>query len=427
MRRPAPLRHRPELAWALYDWANSAFATVVLAGFFPLFLRDYWAAGQPGARITLALGTANALASLLIVGLAPALGAIADQGAWKKRFLATGAALGIAATLALYCLSAGQWVAALGLFVTATVGWMAANIFYDALLLDVTAPARYERVSALGFALGYLGGGLLFAACVLLTLRPAWFGLADAPAAVRLSFLLTGLWWLAFSLPLLRHVRERRRHPPRPPWATARAGFTQLARTLRHLRGERAVWWFLLAYWLYIDGVDTVIRMAVDYGRALGFDSGGLVLALLLTQFVGFPAALAFGRLGAAWGARRGILLGLAAYGGITLWAARMAAAWEFYALAVAVGLVQGGVQALSRSLYARLIPADKAAEFFGFYNVLGKFAAILGPLLVGWVGLLAGSPRLGILSLLLLFGGGAWLLWRLPAAQSPSGGSDLR
>ncbi len=405
-------------AWALYDWANSAFATTVLAGFFPVFFKEYWSAHVPATQSTLQLGAANSLGSLLIVLAAPVLGAIADAGGARKRFLFVFAAAGVAATAALYWVPAGAWVPALVLFVVAGGGFAAGNIFYDSLLVDVVEPARFDRVSALGFALGYLGGGLLFAVNVAMTLWPAAFGLADASQAVRVSFLSVALWWTVFSVPLFVRVHEH--GPAAHPGAAAavRGGFGRLRATFAHVRGLRQVVLFLLAYWLYIDGVDTIVRMAVDYGLSLGFPTQSLIAALLLTQFVGFPAALAFGRLGERWGTRRGILLGIAVYAGITLWATRMQAVWEFYTLAAIIGLVQGGVQALSRSLYARLIPADQSAEFFGFYNMLGKFAAVLGPVLVGVTAVWTGSARLSLLAIIVLFVAGGLLLLRVDEAD---------
>ena len=424
LRAPQPSRvfamvslpSRRVLSWALYDWGNSAFATVVMAGFFPIFFRDFWSSGEASPAITLRLGLANGLASLSIVLLAPVLGSIADVAGVRKRFLAAFAFLGIAATALLPLVREGMWAPAAVLYFLATVGFMGANVFYDALLLPVAGRARLDRVSALGYALGYLGGGLLFALCVIVTLYPQGFGLPDASAAVRLSFWMVAGWWLVFSVPLLLWVTE----PPvaqRPQgWGRAvLAGFGQLARTFHEVRRLRHVGLFLLAYWLYIDGVDTIVRMAVDYGRALGFDAQGLIVALLVTQFVGFPAALAFGHLGEHAGARTGIFVALAAYCLITAWAVRLDSVWEFYALAVAVGLVQGGIQALSRSYYARMIPPDRTAEFFGFYNMLGKFAAVAGPVVVGLVGAWSGSARVGIASVGVFFVLGGLLLWRLP------------
>jgi UMF1 family MFS transporter len=403
---------RRMLAWTLYDWGNSAFATVVMAGFFPLFFRSYWSAGQDSAQITLHLGMANSIGSLVIVLSAPLLGALADQGSFKKRFLSLFALLGIAMTLGLYWVAQGEWLLAAMLYAAASIGFMGANIFYDALLVDVAPPHRYDFVSGLGYAMGYLGGGLLFAFCVYMVLNPAVFGFAD-DAAVRLSFLLVGIWWLLFTLPLLFLVKETPHATPRAGVVTG--GFRQLINTFREVRRYREVWWFLLAYWLYIDGVDTIVRMAADYGAALGFSAGNLILALLMIQFIGFPAAIAFGKFGERIGPKTGIYIGLAAYAAITVWGALMTELWEFFAIAVGVGLVQGGVQSLSRSLYARLIPQDKATEFFGFYNMLGKFAAVAGPFLMGIVGVLTGSPRIAIFSLLVFFVLGALLLLKVP------------
>lgn len=408
---------RRVFAWAFYDWANSAYATVVLAGFFPLFFKQYWAAGLETTESTFWLGAANSTSSLLIVLLAPLLGAAADRADARKRYLFRFALLGIVATATLWFVGEGDWGAAAALFALATVGFMGANVFYDALLVKVAPGAERDRVSALGYALGYLGGGLLFAGCVALVLMPETFGLADAGVAVRLSFLLTAVWWAVFSIPLLRSLHET---PARLPLLPAiRDGARELAQTVRHLREHRNAGLFLLAYWLYIDGVDTVVRMAVDYGMSIGFDANGLIIALLIVQFVGFPATLAFGRLAAPIGARGGIFIALAVYAAVTVWASVMSAEWEFYGLAAVIGLVQGGVQALSRSFFARLVPPERSGEFFGFYNMMGKFAAIIGPLLVGAVGWLTGEPRIGILSLLVLFGSGALLLSRVRVPRS--------
>lgn len=402
---------RPVLAWALYDWANSAFATTVMAGFFPVFFKQYWSAGSEVTVSTFRLGLANALASLCLALAAPLLGAIADCSQGRKRFLAAFASLGVVTTAALVLVAQGAWPLAVLLYVLATIGFSGGNVFYDALLLGVAPPAQRDVVSALGFALGYLGGGLLLALNVAMTLSPQTFGLADASSAVRLSFASVALWWAVFALPLLRWVPEPPAVAALPLRRALRAGLRQLGATLRDLRHERPLLLFLLAYWLYIDGVDTVVRMAVDYGLSLGFASSHLIAALLITQFVGFPAALAFGVLGRTLGARTGILLGLAVYVGVCAWAYRMQRPAEFYLLAAAVGCVQGGVQALSRSLYSRLIPPARAAEFFGFYNMMGKYAAIVGPLLMGAFSLATGSPRAAIFPVAGLFVAGGVLL----------------
>lgn len=376
--------------WALYDWANSAFATTVMAGFFPVFFKQYWSHGADVNLSTAQLGFGNSVASLCMALAAPLLGAIADQGSTKKRFMLTFAYLGALATAGLFWVGQGQWTLAIVTYAVGLIGFSGANIFYDALLPGVAPAERLDFVSSLGYALGYLGGGLLFLVNVLMTLFPAAFGLPDAAAAVRVSFLSVALWWAGFTLFAAFWVPEKRAPAAAGGTAALSAGARQLATTFRKVRHLKMLALFLLAYWFYIDGVDTIIRMAVDYGLSLGFASSDLIVALLIVQFVGFPAALLFGRLGQSWGVRRSIFLAIAIYIGVTLWGTMMTRQHEFYILAVVIGFVQGGIQALSRSYYARLIPAGQPAEFFGFYNMLGKFAVIFGPALMGAVGLLA-------------------------------------
>jgi UMF1 family MFS transporter len=393
-----------------------------MAGFFPLFFKQYWSVDVAATTSSFWLGAANALASLIIMLASPLLGAMADRGRAKKRWLLVFSLVGILTTGALSLVAPGQWAVALLLYGLGVIGFSGANTLYDALLVVVAGGRKLDIVSALGFALGYLGGGLLFAGNVLMTLYPQTFGLPNATVAVQLAFLSVAVWWAVFSLPLLLYVPE----PPQPDRlhgrAMLRASLRQLRQTLADIRRLRMVGLFLLAYWLYIDGVDTIVRMAVDYGLALGFSTYDLLLALLLTQFVGFPAALGFGKLGEWLGARHGILLGIGAYSLITIWGYRISQPWELYALAAAIGLVQGGIQSLSRSFYARLIPPERSGELFGVYNMLGKCAAVVGPVLMGWVGLLTGSPRISILSLLVLFLGGALLLLRVDDAKGRSG-----
>lgn len=400
------------VSWALYDWANSAFATTVMAGFFPVFFKQYWSAGRQVAVSTFHLGAANSAASIVIALLAPILGAIADRGSSKKKFLLFFASMGIVMTGSLYFVERGDWEIAILLYVLAAVGFSGGNIFYDSLIVNVSTEEKLDFVSALGFSLGYLGGGLLFTLNVLMTLMPHSFGLSDATQAVRISFISVAIWWALFSIPLLLFVEEPKDEKPRNGQNVITAGFRQFWATFAKIRRLRVAFLFLIGYWLYIDGVDTIIRMAVDYGLSLGFSSKSLLTALLLTQFVGFPAAIAFGKLGERLGPKTGIYIALVIYLGVTVYATFMHRQFEFYVLAAVVGLVQGGVQSLSRSLYARIIPHSQSAEFFGFYNMLGKFAAVIGPLLMGWVSLLGGHPRYSILSISLLFVCGGGILY---------------
>lgn len=406
---------RRALPWALFDWANSAFITTVTAGFLPLFNKTFWSVGAPETVSTFRLSVAHSVSGIIVALLAPVLGAFADHCGARKRFLLFFTLLGVTMTVGLFFAKEGQWAFALVLFAVASIGFSGSNIFYDSLILNVADKDKLDAVSALGYGMGYIGGGLLFTLNIFAVTRPEVFGLSSASEAIRWSFLSVGVWWAVFTVPLMVYVPEAR---PVEPFAgvrkTVRAGFVQLRETFHEVRRHKTAFTFLVAYWLYIDGVDTVIRMAVDYGSSLNLPGDSLIKALLLTQFIGFPAAIVFGRIGEKLGAKTGILICLVVYVGVCVFGSFMETVTHFYALAVTVGLVQGGVQSLSRSLFARLIPADKAGEFFGFYNMMGKFAAIIGPILMSFVGLVTGSPRLGILSLILLFGIGGILLWRV-------------
>lgn len=377
--------------WAMYDWANSAFATTVMAGFFPIFFKQYWSYGSDTNLSTAQLGIGNSIASLLVALMAPILGAIADKGSVKKKFLIFFAYLGVLMTASLFMIQKGDWVWAIFIYVMGVIGFSGANVFYDSLLPSVASEEKIDFVSSMGFSMGYLGGGLLFLVNVIMTLKPHLFGLADAGEAVRYSFLSVAIWWGMFTLITIFWVPEVKTSAASEEGANfVLDGFRQFIGTFKKVRHLKTIFLFLLAYWFYIDGVDTIIRMAIDYGLSLGFDSTDLIKALLITQFVGFPAALVFGKLGEKWGVRKSIYLAIFIYMCVTIWGTMMTARHEFYILAIIIGLVQGGIQALSRSYYSRLIPKDKAAEYYGFYNMLGKFAAIFGPALMGIVGLIA-------------------------------------
>ena len=413
-------------SWALYDWGNSAFATTVMAGFFPIFFKQYWSNESSAVESTFRLGAANSIASLIIVIAAPLLGAIADRGSAKKRFLLLFAFLGILMTAALFFVREGNWLLASVLYVGGIIGFSGGNIFYDALLVSVTGPRKVDFVSSLGFALGYLGGGLLFAFNVFMTQHPEIFGFSGPAEAIRFSFISVALWWAVFSIPVMVFVEEREKGDRSLTGNMITSGFRQLVHTFDEIRKLKLVFTFLLGYWFYIDGVDTIVRMAVDYGLAIGFKAEGLVLALLITQFVGFPSAIAFGKIGEKLGPKAGIFIGIGVYILITIWAYFIRRQIEFYILAAGIGLVQGGVQSLSRSFYARIIPRNKSAEFFGFYNMLGKFAAVVGPVFMGWAGIVSGNSRIGVLSLIILFAAGAAILSRVNLEEGMRMAADL-
>ena len=417
MRMKNVLLRKSVLSWALYDWGNSAFATTVMAGFFPVFYsalssdlsaRD----SQFWFNITLA-GS-----SILVALSAPILGAIGDRGGSRKKFLVTFAMLGVVMTAGLAWVHAGMWQVGLVLYGLGTIGFSGANIFYDSMLIDVAGEQEFDVVSAYGYALGYIGGGMLFAVNVVVATKPELFGLADAGAGVSASFVTVAGWWAVFTIPLLVSLRDRPIEDQASRMQAVREGLCQLAQTFREIRKLKVLLLFLVGYWLYIDAVNTVIKTAVFFGdRVLNLPQDALVKALLLTQFVAFPAAMGFGWLGKRIGPRRAILLGLAVYIGALVYAWQwLTTGADFYKLAIAIGMVQGGVQALSRSLYARLIPVSKTAEFFGFFNMVGKFAAILGPLLMAAVPIVIGGAdeRDSILALSLLFVIGGFLLWKV-------------
>ena len=401
-------------AWSVYDWANSAFSTTVMAGFFPIFFEKYWSNPDDVIQSTYQLGWANSLASIVVAALAPFLGAIADRGSAKKKFLIFFCYMGVVMTGGLYMVGQGQWQMAVMVYIAASVGFMGANIFYDSLLPSVAPKEKMNYVSSLGFAIGYIGGGLLFLINVLMYLHPQWFGIADATTAIKLSFLSVAVWWGVFTIPLLLFVPEPQISDSLPLVRAISAGYRQLRITFTQIRQLKIIGMFLLAYWLYIDGVDTIIRMSVKMGSSLGFEAGDLITALLMVQFIAFPAALGYNWFASKIGTKKAVLIAIGGYSVVTLLAYFMTVKLHFYILAALIGLFQGGVQALSRSLFTRLVPRGKEAEFFGFYNMLGKFAAVIGPIMMGWVTLVTGNVRLGILSILILFISGALLLQKV-------------
>ena len=410
--------NRQVIAWAFYDWGNSAFALSVLAVLFPLFLGVYWSAGDPGTAVTSRLTWATAIASVIVSVIAPVIGAVADSGGFRKRFLFSFATFGAICTAALYVVDEGGWLSALGLYMFASVGYYSANVFYDSLIVDVCRPRYYSLVSSLGHAIGYFGGALLLTLHVWMLYTPQTFGLDDTNEVVRFAFISVGIWWVIFMMPLMFIVQESKSSRV-TSGGTVRAAYQELSKTFHKIRSYRNVFLFLAAYWFFIGGLFTVIFMAVNFGQRLGFGEQDLVTALLITNFVGFPATLAYGYLGHRFGPKNAIYLGLGIYIIIVCWAAFLKDVSQFYAMAIAIGMVQGGVQGMSRSLYASLIPAEHSGEFFGFYNMVTKFSHILGPVLVGIVAWLSDEPKFILVALLPMFVIGALMLMRVDTSDA--------
>jgi UMF1 family MFS transporter len=402
------------VSWAFYDWANSAYSTTVMAGFFPLFFEKFWSNPDDVIQSTYQLGIANSVSSIIIALVSPILGAIADRGSAKKKLLITFAFLGIVMTGGLWFVQQGEWKLAVFFYVIATIGFMAGNIFYDSLLPSVATRDKVDYVSSLGYSLGYLGGGLLFLVNVLMYLHPDWFGISDPSTAIRLSFVSVAIWWGIFTLPIMLFLPEPESENSVPLRKAVRSGLLQLKETYNHIREMKVIGTFLMAYWLYEDGVATIVRMAVKVGSSMGFAAGDLIMAILMVQFIGFPAALLYNWFGTRVGVKNAVLIAIGGYGIITLLGYFMTDRAHFYLLAALIGIFQGGIQALSRSLFTRLVPPNKEAEFFGFYNMLGKFAAVIGPVLMGWITVTTGNPRMGILSIVILFVLGGLLLKRV-------------
>jgi UMF1 family MFS transporter len=418
--------HRPELrAWAMYDWANSAMVTTIIGAVFPIYFSKVAAAGLPPALATQRFALATTVSLLFVAVASPILGALADTAGIKKKLLGLFMALGILSTALMFFIHRGDWRLAAALFVLANIGVAGSFVFYDALLPHVARRDEIDRLSTTGYAAGYLGGGLLLALNMAWIVKPAWFGLPSGPdlteaqstLPARLSFLSVALWWLVFAIPLFRRVPEPRKAPEagaHPGRSLLTATFVNLARTFRDLSRFRQALLLLVAFLIYNDGIGTIIRMATSYGTELGIDQSALIGALLLVQFVGIPFAIGFGALASRIGAKRAIFVALVVYAGISVLGYQMKSAREFYALAVLVGMVQGGSQALSRSLFASMIPRERSAEFFGLFSIFEKFAGILGPAIFAATIAATGSSRNAILSVIVFFVVGGALLSRV-------------
>jgi len=386
------LNSKKYYSWVLYDWANSAYATIVLAGFFPIIYAEYYATTITDSERTLYLGVSNSVASIILIFIAPIFGLLSDKFSNKKLFLFIFAALSISSTFTLSMISNDSYILASILFSISLLGFMMSNVFYDSMLLNFESD-NYDVVSSMGYAFGYLGGGLAFVLSLALLYMQGESSV-DLISSKKIVFIIAGLWWTIFMIPLFLFWKENKNT----------SVSTTVFNTFREIRLNKSIFYFLIAYWVYIDGVDTVIRMAINYGLTIGFNSFDLLIALLVTQFVAFPGTLLINKFAEHFSAETAIVGCLLVYLVITVQAYFLNSIIGFYLIASLVGLVQGGIQALSRSYFARLIPNEKHSEYFGIYNMLGKFAALLGPIIVGLVTFLTDDSRLGILSISIFF-----------------------
>lgn len=408
------LKRKEVFGWTMYDWANSAFATIIMAAVLPVYYSKVAGSTLPGNRATVYWAYTASLALLIVALISPVLGAMADFSGAKKRYLTGFALFGILGTALLYGVYSGDWLKASIFYIIGNVGFAGANVFYDGLLPHVAAEDERDMVSAAGYAMGYLGGGLILAVSLGLIMTAP----NDEKVGffTRLSFLMTAIWWLVFTIPLWMWVPEpaRRVLKHEVDMNPVQAGFSRLARTFRKVQRYDELWKFLLAFWLYNDGIGTIIKMATIYGAEIGIGSTDLIGTLLLVQFVGIPFSFFFGWLAGKIGTKRAIYITLAVYTLISIGGYFMSAAWHFWLLGIAVATVQGGSQALSRSLFSQMVPKSQSAEFFGFFSVSSKFAGIFGPLLFGLVGQLMGSSRLSIISIILFFILGGYILTKV-------------
>lgn len=420
--------NRAEKAWVLYDVGNSAFVLVMVTAIVPIFFKEFGAAGLDRATSTAYWGYANSCASLVLALFAPLLGAFADYGR-KKMFFIFFLLTGLAFTLSLTIIGKGQWILCLALFVPARIGWAGSNIFYDSMLVDVTSPSRFDYISTQGYGWGYVGSVIPFVAVIGLILS-AGMGDELPVSAVKTGFLLVAVWWLLFSLPMIRHVHQT--SGMKASSALVRDAFSSLFRTMREIAHNKTILFFLGAYFFYIDGVGTIISMSTAYGHDLGFGVKMLIVVLLFIQLVAFPFALLYGKLASIFSTRTMLLTGIGVFCCATMLAFLLAWITDpvhkqllFWLVAFLIASSMGGLQALSRSYFGRLIPPEASAEYFGFYNVFGKFAAIVGPLLMGVTGHMTGDTRWGVLSILILFVIGGLLLFLVKEPLNGGGKAD--
>lgn len=402
--------NKTEWSWVLYDVGNSAF-TMLTTALVPIYFAAMVAntSSIEANQATALWGTANSVAIIILAFLSPILGAIADYRGMKKRMFAVALSVGVLGAFAMAFMN--TWLAFLIIYVIARIGYSATNVFYDSMLTDVTTDDRMDRVSSNGFAYGYIGSCIPFILCLAIYIFQP-FGLNDN-SSIQVAFVITGLWWFLLTIPLFRNVRQT--YYLENQKGKVKDAFLRIANTFKNIKKKKEIFLFILAYFFYIDGVYTIITMATIYGTELGLDSVSMVLALLLTQFIAFPCAILAGILGTKYGTLKIIKVFIGIYMFVAVFGFFLVSEWQFWVLAVIVGMAQGGIQSLSRGFFGRIIPKEESNEYFGFFDIFGKLADIMGPLLMGLFAIITGHSRYGILSLILLFIVGFILLSRLP------------
>ncbi len=408
------------ISWCMYDWANSSFAVVVLTAFYPVLFKTFWDIQAHSAVNTARLGLGNTIAGTIAALLSPLIGAFADASHGKKTFLGSFIILGVSMTAGLFFVGQGQWAVAIALFVLANIGFTCANLFYDSLLVDIVPENEMDFVSSWGYAVGYIGGGIVLVVDIVVVLFWQRIGLPNQAFAMRVAFASVAIWWFLFSLPILFFVREAKNDPLGSKKALILDSMRRLKGTVLKIANDKLLVFFIIAFWLYMDGVYTVITMAVNFGMSIGIDQRILLITIVLVQFIAFFASIGFAYLSKYIGAGSTILCGIAIYILVcTIGFLILKTSGQYMFLASLVAIAQGGVQALSRSYFAKIVPADDSAEYFGFLNLISRFSIIIGPLLVGQVTLLlhflkfsdSFSSRLGMSSIIIVFIGGAILL----------------
>ncbi|WP_027634356.1 MFS transporter [Clostridium hydrogeniformans] len=392
---------KKEKSWILYDWANSAYSIVITTAILPVFFKQVAANNINSATSTAYWGYSNSIATLIISILAPLLGAIADYKGRKKKFFSSFLILGVMSTALLSVVQEGNWILCIFIYIFSVIGFTGSNIFYDAFLIDVTSEENMDMISSHGFAFGYIGSCIPFIISILFIKNPSLLGLTTS-SATRLSFIITALWWLFFSIPMIKNVNQT--YYIEPSKHIIKDSFSSLFNTFKNIIGYKNIFLFLISYFFYIDGVNTIIKMSTAYGLDLGIDGATLMIILLVLQFVAFPFTILYGKLSKKFSARTMIFVAIIIYTIISIYGYFITTKLDYWILALLVGSSQGGIQALSRSYFGKLIPKEKSTEFFGIYNIFGRFSSIFGPLLMGITSQVTGNSRSGVLSLIVLF-----------------------